>query len=98
MILRYSGTYMQEVLELVCKKRKIDNPGDYSLILKKLLVPLDRTVASLQGEMDLELVKKSMLPELGVDTGTRTVRTVDPNGSFENGTRGGVGRVLMVLW
>jgi hypothetical protein len=55
-------------------------------------------VASLQGEMDLELVKKSMLPELGVDTGTRTVRTVDPNGSSEDGTCGGVDCVLMVLW
>jgi hypothetical protein len=89
---------MQEVLELVCRKRKIDNPGDYSLILKKILVPLDRTVTSLQGEMDLEMVKKSILSELGVDTDTRTVRTVDPNGSFEDGTCGGVECVLMVLW
>jgi target of rapamycin complex 2 subunit MAPKAP1 len=74
--------YMQEVLEMVCKRRKMDNPGDYALILRKILVPLDRTVASLQGEMDLELVKKTMLAGLGIDPGTRTTRTTDPNGEL----------------
>jgi hypothetical protein len=71
---------MQEVLEMVCKRRKMDHPNEYALILENILVPLDRTVASLQGKMNLMLVRKSMLAELGIDTGTRTTRTTDPNG------------------
>jgi target of rapamycin complex 2 subunit MAPKAP1 len=72
--------YMQEVLELVCRKRKIANPNDYAFVLDKILVPLDRTVASLQGKTNLELVKRSLLPEMGIDMGSRSVRTTDPNG------------------
>jgi target of rapamycin complex 2 subunit MAPKAP1 len=72
--------YMQEVLEMVCKRRKFENPSDYALVLKNILVPTDRTVASLQGEMDLSLVKKSMLTELGIDSSSRPIRTTDPNG------------------
>ena len=71
---------MQEVLEMVCRRRKNLNPNDYALVLDKILVPLDRTVASLQGKTDLQLVKKSLLLEMGVDMGARSVRTTDPNG------------------
>ena len=61
--------YMQEALQLVCRKRKLDNPKDYALLLAdmSILIPLDRTVASLQGKRELVLVKKSMLPQLGHD-------------------------------
>jgi hypothetical protein len=77
-----SGMYMQEVLELVCRKRKLPNTKDYTLLLgdMSLLIPLDRTVASLQGKRELVLVKRSMLPQLGIDVGKVTQKTTDPNG------------------
>lgn len=74
---------MQEVLELVCRKRKIANLGDFALLLAdlRLFIPLDRTVASLQGKRELLLVKKSMLPQMGVDV-MKAGRTTDPNGKL----------------
>ena len=75
--------YMQEALEAVCKKRKL-NPNEYALLVRdmSILIPLDRTVASLEGKSDLVLVKRSSLPRYGiVDTG-RSMRTTDPNGKF----------------
>ncbi|KAA1465935.1 hypothetical protein DENSPDRAFT_830640 [Dentipellis sp. KUC8613] len=76
--------YMQEALELVCRKRKLQDPKEYALLLgdMSILIPLDRTVASLQGKSDLMLVKRSMLPHLGVDVGKPTGRTTDPNASI----------------
>ena len=73
--------YMQEALEAVCKKRKLD-PNEYALLVRDMsvLILLDRTVASLEGKSDLVLVKRSMLPRYGiVDTG-KSMRTTDPNG------------------
>jgi len=73
--------YMQEALEAVCKKRKL-NPNEYALLVRDMsvLILLDRTVASLEGKSDLVLVKRSMLPRYGiVDTG-KSMRTTDPNG------------------
>ncbi|KAH7911172.1 stress-activated map kinase interacting protein 1-domain-containing protein [Hygrophoropsis aurantiaca] len=79
-----AGMYMQEALELVCRRRKLANPKDYALILNDLniLIPLDRTVASLQGKRELTLVKRSMLPQMGIDPETRSARTTDPNASI----------------
>ena len=76
--------YMQEVLELVCRKRKIDDPKDWALLSDdlKILVPLDRTVASLEGNLRLVLVQREMLPDYGfaIDADRRTARSIDPNG------------------
>jgi hypothetical protein len=72
--------YMQEALEMVCRKRRLQ-PKEYALLLSdmSILIPLDRTVASLQGESDLRLVKRSMLPHMNVDV--RPIgRSTDPNG------------------
>jgi len=79
-----AGMYMQEALELVCRKRKLMNPKDYALLLEdmSILIPLDRTVASLQGKRELILIKTSMLPQLGIDVTKGTVRTTDPNASI----------------
>ncbi|KAI4518567.1 hypothetical protein K525DRAFT_259438 [Schizophyllum commune Loenen D] len=79
-----AGMYMQEALELVCRKRKLDNPKDYALLLAdmSILIPLDRTVASLQGKRELVLVKKSMLPQLGHDLIQVAGKTTDPNASI----------------
>ncbi|EIW77134.1 hypothetical protein CONPUDRAFT_109640 [Coniophora puteana RWD-64-598 SS2] len=78
-----AGMYMQESLELVCKRREL-NPKDYALLLKDpvILIPLDRTVASLQGKRDLTLVKRSMLPSLGIEPESKTTRGIDPNASI----------------
>jgi target of rapamycin complex 2 subunit MAPKAP1 len=73
--------YMQEALETVCRKRRLQ-PKEYALLLSdmSILIPLDRTVASLQGESDLRLVKRSMLPHMNVDV--RPIgRSTDPNGT-----------------
>jgi hypothetical protein len=72
--------YMQEALELVCRRRKIPNPNDYALLLadKSILIPLDRTVASLQGNRELLLVKRTMLPG---DVLKGAVKSTDPNGA-----------------
>jgi len=78
-----SGMYMQEVLEAVCRKRKLDL-NEYALLVRDMsvLILLDRTVASLEGKSDLVLVKRSMLPRYGiVDTG-KSMRTTDPNASI----------------
>ncbi|KIY45089.1 hypothetical protein FISHEDRAFT_76934 [Fistulina hepatica ATCC 64428] len=79
-----AGMYMQEVLELICRKRKLADPRDYALLLgdMSLLIPLDRTVASLQGTRELVLVRKSMLPQLGDDVLKGTGKTTDPNASI----------------
>ena len=73
--------YMQEALEMVCRRRRLQ-AKEYALLLSELsiLIPLDRTVASLQGESDLRLVKRSMLPHMNVDV--RPIgRSTDPNGA-----------------
>jgi hypothetical protein len=73
--------YMQEALEMVCRRRRLQ-ANEYALLLSdmSILIPLDRTVASLQGESDLRLVKRSMLPHMNVDV--RPIgRSTDPNGA-----------------
>lgn len=91
---RSAGMYMAEVLESLCKKRRLGDPNDYALVLDDILIPLDRTVASLQGKMNLVLVKRSMLPELGIDTGTRVGRTTDPNGTAAHLRCGGARLII----
>lgn len=78
--------YMQEVLELVCRKHKLDDPKDWALLSDACdtLVYLDRTVASLEGNTRLVLVQRSQLPLYGfaIDGDRRTGRSVDPNGDL----------------
>lgn len=73
--------YMQEALEMVCRKRKLQ-ANEYALLLSdmSILIPLDRTVASLQGKSELMLVKRSMLPHLNLDV-RPFGRSTDPNGT-----------------
>jgi hypothetical protein len=74
---------MQEALEMVCRKRKLANPKDYALLLRlpdaTIMIPLDRTVASLQGNRELLLVKRTMLNTLGLNI-SKEIKTTDPNG------------------
>jgi len=76
---------MQEALDLVCRKRKLD-PRDYALVLNdngsSILIPLDRTVASLQGKRELLLVNRNMLHQMGIEAEKKAIRTTDPNGTY----------------
>jgi target of rapamycin complex 2 subunit MAPKAP1 len=76
---------MQEALDLVCRKRKLD-PRDYALVLNdngsSILIPLDRTVASLQGKRELLLVNRNMLHQMGIEAEKKGIRTTDPNGKY----------------
>ena len=73
--------YMQEALEMVCRRRKLQ-ANEYALLLAdmSILIPLDRTVASLQGKSELMLVKRCMLPHLNLDV-RPFGRSTDPNGA-----------------
>ncbi|KAH6909583.1 stress-activated map kinase-interacting protein 1 [Coprinopsis sp. MPI-PUGE-AT-0042] len=83
-----AGMYMQEALEMVCRKRKLDSPKDYALLLRlpdaTIMIPLDRTVASLQGNRELLLVKRTMLNSLGFNI-SKEIKTTDPNASILKG-------------
>lgn len=74
--------YMQEVLEHVCRKTKLDHAEDFALLLlandnTRILIPLDRTVASLQGKRELVLTRRTMI---GDNVVRGTGKTTDPNG------------------
>ncbi|KAJ7931142.1 stress-activated map kinase interacting protein 1-domain-containing protein [Mycena leptocephala] len=78
-----AGMYMQEVLERVCQKTRLDHPEAYALLVDndntRILIPLDRTVASLQGKRELVLIRRTMIPD-NVVRGTG--KTTDPNASI----------------
>ncbi|KAF7972458.1 hypothetical protein HWV62_17944 [Athelia sp. TMB] len=80
-----AGMYMQESLDIVCRKRKLD-PRDFALVLndneQMIFIPLDRTVASLQGKRELLLVKSNMLQQMGIEVEKKSIRTTDPNASI----------------
>ncbi|KAF7323684.1 hypothetical protein MKEN_00589200 [Mycena kentingensis (nom. inval.)] len=75
-----AGMYMQEVLEKVCAKTKLDEPKNYALLLAtdntRILIPLDRTVASLGGKKELVLIRRTLI---GDNVVRGTGRTTDPN-------------------
>ncbi|KAJ7649389.1 stress-activated map kinase interacting protein 1-domain-containing protein [Mycena polygramma] len=77
-----AGMYMQEVLKRVCRKTKLDHPEAYALLLDtdntRILIPLDRTVASLQGKRQLVLIRREMIDNNVVNG---TGKTTDPNAS-----------------
>ena len=72
---------MEEVLENVCRRRKIDDPKKWCLVYDmQILVPLDRTVASLQGKTELYLVKRENLSQYEIRR--QQTRSTDPNGIY----------------
>jgi hypothetical protein len=56
-----SDMYLADVLDLICRKKFLGNAKDWALLLadKDIIVPLDRTVESLQGTHNLRLEKRS---------------------------------------
>ena len=73
-----TDTYIAEVLEQVCRKKRLDKLG-YVLKLyqKNILAPIDRTVESLGDNTDLELVKRKFTDGLGDRPGSPS--SADPN-------------------
>ncbi|CAO1621588.1 unnamed protein product [Jaminaea pallidilutea] len=91
-----SDMYLADVLELVCRKRNLGSPDDWALVVaaaddvrspalptaaSRIVVPLDRTVESLQGSHDLVLVRRSTLGAQGV-TSALAGQSTNPNASI----------------
>ncbi|CAE6478657.1 unnamed protein product [Rhizoctonia solani] len=79
-----ADTYMADVLEHVCRKRRLQDAKEWALMTEtpSILIPLDRTVASLTGTKELLLVKRSLLDSLGLGKHSRVPRSSDPNASI----------------
>lgn len=79
-----SEIYLADVLELICRKRALGNADEWALIVpdkNNIVVPLDRTVESLQGSHNLALVRRSTL---GAQGGTAALagQSTNPNASI----------------
>lgn len=78
-----SDMYLADVLEMICRKRHLSNVDEWALIVpdKSIVVPLDRTVESLQGNHDLALVRRSSLGALG-GAGALSSSSTNPHASI----------------
>lgn len=79
-----SEIYLADVLELICRKRSLGKADEWALIVpdkNNIVVPLDRTVESLQGSHNLALVRRSTL---GAQGGTAALagQSTNPNASI----------------
>ncbi|WVQ75957.1 hypothetical protein IAR50_005593 [Cryptococcus sp. DSM 104548] len=75
--------YIADLTEVLCKKKRLQMPAhDWVLCLADLTLalPLDRTVASLEGRTELALVKRTWAVERGVRIDDR--RGGDPSASI----------------
>jgi hypothetical protein len=78
-----SDMYLADVLELICRKKFLGNVKDWVLLLadKDIIVPLDRTVESLQGTHNLRLEKRSDVVGLIKDRPKAgNLQNTNPNG------------------
>ncbi|EIW71160.1 hypothetical protein TREMEDRAFT_27794, partial [Tremella mesenterica DSM 1558] len=78
-----SDMYIADLTEVLCKKKRLQSPSsDWVLCLADLSIalPLDRTVASLEGKTDLALVRRQWAVEHGLRIGDR--RGGDPSASI----------------
>ena len=74
--------YIADLTEVLCSKKRLQSPAsDWVLCLADLTLalPLDRTVASLEGRTDLALVRRNWALEHGLRIGDR--RGGDPSGT-----------------
>lgn len=73
---------MADVLDRVCRRRRLESTKDWALVTgdMRIVIPLDRTVASLAGKTEMVLVKKALLDQLGLSKDKRLGRSSDPNG------------------
>lgn len=73
--------YIADLTEVLCRRKRLPLPSsDWVLCLADLTLalPLDRTVASLEGRTDLTLVRGQWAVEHGLRIGDR--RGGDPSG------------------
>ncbi|WVQ98142.1 hypothetical protein IAU59_005264 [Kwoniella sp. CBS 9459] len=78
-----SDMYIADLTEVLCKKKRLQMPAtDWVLCLADLTLalPLDRTVASLEGRTDLALVRRQWATEHGLRIDDR--RGGDPSASI----------------
>ncbi|KZO98454.1 SIN1-domain-containing protein [Calocera viscosa TUFC12733] len=77
-----SDTYLADVLDAVCRKRRLPNSKEWGLMTSDMTIaiPLDRTVASLEGKHSLVLVSRTYLQENGFLA--QRWKTTDPNASI----------------
>jgi hypothetical protein len=82
---RKSDWYLADVLEHICRRRRIVDWKNYALVsqAEKVIVPLDRTVASLGGATELMLLEVSAIPQGLKPLG----RSTDPNGTSRQMSR-----------
>ena len=75
---------MADVLDRVCRRRRLPDPKEWALVTgdMRIVIPMDRTVASLAGKSELVLVKRALLDQLGLGKDKRLGRSSDPNGEF----------------
>lgn len=90
---RPSEMYFADMIEVLIKKRRLQpsEPSEWALMLGDLsmVLPLDRTVESLMGTVDLAMVTKSWAETNGFATGGRNGerRGGDPSSKFGDATR-----------
>lgn len=74
---------MADILDMACRKRRLTTSKEFALLLEDLtmIVPLDRTVASLQGRSSLVVMKKTLIETLGPELARKPGRSSDPNGA-----------------
>jgi len=75
--------YIADLTEVLCKRKRLQMPSsDWVLCLAELTLalPLDRTVASLEGRINLALVRRQWAIEHGLRPNDR--RGGDPSGQF----------------
>jgi hypothetical protein len=81
--------YLADVLEMTCRKRYLDNPKEWILTVpdRGIVVPLDRTVESLQGTHLLTLERRSALQHATSSTNLNRrpaggLANTNPNGMY----------------
>lgn len=78
-----SDMYLADVLETICRKRQLADVDQWAFVVpeQNIMVPLDRTVESLQGNHDLALVRRQ---DLGHQAGggALTGQSTNPNASI----------------
>lgn len=84
-----SEMYFADIIEVLTERKRLDppQPSEWVLVLADLsmVLPLDRTVESLMGSVDLALVRKSWAESRGLKTGGKNGerRGGDPNGEHD---------------
>jgi hypothetical protein len=79
-----SDMYLADILETICRKRHLTDVDQWAFVVpdQNIVVPLDRTIESLQGNHDLALVRRQDLGHQAGSSGALTGQSRDPNASI----------------